>query len=113
MELPTKRRTLARSRRATFTPEVLTLFAELNAVPARDRGKDEFKKRDRELARLLGLGGQWLCSVASVTDGRPLRPASMTPSTYADHVKVRVVRERLIAAIGEKTAPAVAGTDAV
>jgi hypothetical protein len=101
--MPVKART-AKGRKSVFSDDALALFAELNAVPLRNRD-DDFKARDRELARMLGLGGQWLCSVASVTDGRPLRPASMTPSTYADHVKVRVVRERLLAAIGEKTAP--------
>ena len=49
---------------------MLALFAELDRVPLRDRETDEFKKRDRELARLLGLSGPWFCSVASVTAGR-------------------------------------------
>jgi hypothetical protein len=103
--MPTTRRTIVRPRRATFTPEVLKLFAELDATPRRGRDSDEFKTKDRELHRLLGLGGQWFCSCASVTDGSPLRSAGMTPPTYLDHQKVRGVRQQLLAAIREKTAP--------
>jgi hypothetical protein len=88
-----------RPRRATFTNEVLTLFAELDATPRRERDSNAFKAKDRELHRLLGLSGQWFCSVASVTDGRPLRSSSMTPPTYLDHQKVRAVREQLLAAV--------------
>ena len=68
------------------------------------------KAKDRELHRLLGLGGQWFCSCASVTDGSPLRSAGMTPPTYLDHQKVRGVRQQLLAVLKEKTAPT--GADA-
>jgi hypothetical protein len=84
--------------------EALALFAELNAVPLRSRSGDAFKAKDRRLARMLGLGGQWLCSGASVTDGRRLRSAGMTGPTYADHQRVRAVREALLQAVAEETA---------
>jgi hypothetical protein len=98
--MPTNRRTISRPRRPTFGPEVLALFAELNAVPMRDR-KDEFKARDRELAEMLSIGDEWLFSIASVTDGRPLRTSGMTTPAYADHLRVRAVREQLLAALAE------------
>jgi hypothetical protein len=88
-----------------FSDDVLSLFAELNRTPQRDRESDAFKAEDRRLARMLGLGGPWLCSGASVVEGRPLRSASMTGPTFADHLKVRGVREQLFEAIKEKSAP--------
>jgi hypothetical protein len=91
---------------------MLTLFAALDARPPRERETDAFKTKDHELARTLGLGGQWVCSRASVTDRRLLRSASMTGPTYADHQKVRGVRAALLKAINEKASPALGATGA-
>jgi len=48
--MPTKRAILARPRRVSFTPEMLALFAELEAVPARERA--EWIGKSKQLARL-------------------------------------------------------------
>jgi hypothetical protein len=73
----------------------------LDAVPMRQRG-DEFKADDKRLARLLNLGGEWFCSVCSVTNRGLINPEWMSPHVYADKVKVRAVREQLLQASKEK-----------
>jgi hypothetical protein len=93
-----------KGRKSVFSDGVLTLFAQLDAVPLRDRETDAFKAKDRELARLLGLSGPWLCDVASVTDGRPILAAGMTEPTLQGHLRVRAVREQLLQALAEESA---------
>jgi hypothetical protein len=95
--MPAKRRIINRPRRATFTPEVLEIFRTLEATPPRDRKGDEFKRRDRELARLLGIEHEWFCSVASVTDRARPNPLPTRPAEH-DRVKVYAVRRALLAA---------------
>jgi hypothetical protein len=108
--MPTNRRIIDRPRRPSFTAEALALFAELEAVPAHLRRTDEFKDKDRELARMLGLGGEWLCSVASVTDRRRPRPPPRRPAED-DQDRVYRVRLALLEAVADKKAAPV-GADA-
>jgi len=54
--MPTTRRPLARKRNASFTPEVLRLFLELENSPR--RGK-RFEADGRRLMQLLGLSEHW------------------------------------------------------
>ena len=75
---------------------MLALFMELNAVPKRRRESQSFK--DRELARRLGLGGEWLCDVTSVTDDE--RVSHRTGMHHDSWLKVRAVRFRLLAMAG-------------
>ena len=77
------------------------MFAELERVPTRDRKSDEFKAKDHQLARLLGLESEWFCSVASVTDPRrpPRRPSMLADH---DHLRVYAVREVLLEAAKKK-----------
>ena len=77
---------------------MLALFMELNAVPKRRRESQSFKDRDRELARRLGLGGEWLCDVTSVTDDE--RVSHRTGMHHDSWLKVRAVRFRLLAMAG-------------
>jgi hypothetical protein len=98
--MPTKRTPL--DRRLTLPlvdPEMLALFAELEAVPLRQRKTDKFKARSRELAKQLGLGYEWLCMQTTVLD-REARPCH--PPGYARNEawrKVRAVRLQLLAAL--------------
>jgi hypothetical protein len=96
--MPSRRTLLDRSRLAVISPEIVRLFAELEAVPIRQRKTEEFKARSRELARLLGLGYEWFCMQTSVLD-REAGPCH--PPGYARNdawAKVRIVRARLLAA---------------
>jgi hypothetical protein len=97
--MPTKRRVLDRPRRPSFTAEALALFVELEAVPPRRRHTDEFQAKDRELARMLGLGSEWLCSVASVTDRWRPRSPPRRPAEHDQH-RVYAVRRELLEAAG-------------
>ena len=99
--MPTKRTIINRPRRPSFSDEALALFAELERVPTRDRKSDEFKAKDHQLARLLGLESEWFCSVASVTDPRrpPRRPSMLADH---DHLRVYAVREVLLEAAKKK-----------
>ena len=59
--MPTKRTPLDRRRKPLIDAETLALFTRLEAVPMRQRKTQAFKDKDRELARRLGLGDEWLC----------------------------------------------------
>jgi hypothetical protein len=75
------------------------LFCQLDAVPLRNRENNEFRDRDRELARMLGLEDEWLFSVVSVTDRR--RPVPSPRPAEHDRVRVYAVRFELLAAAKE------------
>jgi hypothetical protein len=95
--MPAKRRIINRPRRAAFTLEVIELFRTLEATPPRDRKGDEFKRRDRHLARLLGIEHEWFCSIASVTSRERPNPLPRRPAEE-DRIKVYAVRLELLAA---------------
>jgi hypothetical protein len=102
--MPAKRRT-PKERRPVFSDEVLELFRELDAVPLRRRESSAFKSDDRRLARMLGLGFEWLCSQFSVTDRGPLY-AEHSPLLRADRERIRAVREQLLQASKKKASEA-------
>lgn len=95
--MSTKRTPLDRRRRPLIDASTLALFVRLENASARERKSDEFKREDRELARRLGLGEEWLCCVQSVTNRRTIPPP---PQLHCHHswFRVRAVREQLLAA---------------
>jgi hypothetical protein len=97
--MPTKRTTLNRQRTPTIDAETLTLFTELENTSPRRRHSQDFKDRDRTLARRLGLGGEWLCAVVSVLDRGPHYYPPESPH-YEGAERVRAMRERLLAMAG-------------
>ena len=97
--MPTKRTPLDRRRKPLIDAETLALFTRLEAVPMRQRKTQAFKDKDRELARRLGLGGEWLCCIQSVLDHGKTPP----PKHLACHeswFRVKAVREQLLEAAG-------------
>jgi hypothetical protein len=103
-----KRRILARPRRATFTPEVVALFAELENTPRRARCSGAFRTKDQELAKRLGLEIEHLCDCRSVLDrDKPPTPTFARP-VHEGQWRVYRVRRQLLEAIRsgtEKAAP--------
>jgi hypothetical protein len=102
--MPSNRTPINRARTPPINSETLVLFVELNAVPKRRRDTDTFKQRDRELARRLDLGGEWMCDVCSVTD--PSRKSYRTGFHHESWLKVHAVRLRLLTLAGISEAPA-------
>jgi hypothetical protein len=100
----TNRTPINRTRTPVIDAETLALFVELNAVPKRRRDSQNFKDRDRQLARRLDLGGEWMCDVTSVTDDE--RVSYRTGMHHDSWLKVRAVRLRLLALAGISQAPA-------
>lgn len=96
--MSTNRTPINRTRTPIIDAETLALFVELNAVPKRRRDTDTFKQRDRELARRLDLGGEWMCDVCSVTDAS--HKSYRTGMHHDSWLKVRAVRLRLLALAG-------------
>ena len=101
--MSTYRTPLNRLRSPPIDAETLALFVELNAVPKRRRDTDTFKQRDRELARRLDLGGEWMCDVCSVTDAS--HKSYRTGMHHDSWLKVRAVRLRLLNMAGISEAP--------
>lgn len=102
--MSTNRTPINRTRTPIIDAETLALFVELDAVPKRRRDTDTFKQRDRELARRLDLGGEWMCDVCSVTDAS--HKSYRTGMHHNSWLKVRAVRLRLLALAGISEAPA-------
>jgi hypothetical protein len=57
--MPTNRTPIKRPWRPSFSPEAIRLFAELETAPARHRQRREFRDREHQLARLLGLTSEF------------------------------------------------------
>ena len=102
--MSTNRTPINRTRTPIIDAETLALFVELDAVPKRRRDRNTFKQRDRELARRLDLGGEWMCDVCSVTDAS--HKSYRTGMHHDSWLKVRAVRLRLLALAGISEAPA-------
>ena len=102
--MSTNRTPINRTRTPIIDAETLALFVELDAVPKRRRDTDTFKQRDRELARRLDLGGEWMCDVCSVTDAS--HKSYRTGMHHDSWLKVRAVRLRLLALAGISEGPA-------
>jgi hypothetical protein len=105
--MSTNRTPLTRQRTPPIDAETVRLFVELNAMPKRQRESQSFKDQDRALARRLDLGGEWLCDACSVTDAE--RVSHRTGFHYESWLKVRAVRERLLALAGMNAPPRVRG----
>lgn len=99
--MPTTRRPLARKRNASFTPEVLRLFLELENSPR--RGK-RFEADGRRLMQLLGLSEQWWTG-NSVLDTSPVPYTSPQYIAWHDWHRCRLVRAQLLAATGSTSVP--------
>jgi hypothetical protein len=97
--MPARLRAPKERRPPPFGPEVIALFRELDATPARARGHDDFKVRERELMRALDLADEWRFSMCSVLsrDREPCHPPG-NPAAI-DWYRVRRVREALLAAV--------------
>jgi hypothetical protein len=80
-----------------FSPEIIALFVELEAVPGRQRDRQEWQAESKRLAGLLGLSSEWW-SMNHVNDrsARPCHP----PGYYAHNAfyRCRVVRQALLEA---------------
>ena len=94
--MPTTRRPLARKRNASFTPEVLRLFLELENSPR--RGK-RFEADGRRLMQLLGLSEHWWTG-NSVLNHDPVPYTTPNFIAWHDLFECRLVREQLLAACG-------------
>jgi hypothetical protein len=94
-----RRTPLNRNRKPIVDDETLALFAKLETS---DRSAPDFKPQDRELARRLGLHGEWFCSVVSVTDrdDHPCRGPEYLATQ--DWYKVRDVRNMLLEAARQR-----------
>lgn len=102
--MPSKRTLVNRERSPRISAETVRMFATLESTPPPRRKTQEFKNRDRELARRLGLGGEWLCSVVSVLDRGPCYRTVGSPQ-HEDWLRVRAVRLRLLAVAGMSEPP--------
>jgi hypothetical protein len=98
--MPSNRTQLNRARTPLIDAETLALFVELNAVPKRRRDNPEFRRRDLELHRRLGVSIEWKCSVVSVLD--PSRKSYREGFHHEAWLKVRKVRLRLLEAAASR-----------
>src|SRR5262245_48649481 len=95
----------AKERRPSFSREVLDLFRELEATPARQRRAPEFIAKSKRLGILLGLSDEWwmMLRVENANDSRP-RP---TLAAHALWPRVQAVRKALLGALaGREARPA-------
>jgi hypothetical protein len=102
--MPAKAR-VAKQRRPAFSDEALALFRQLEAVPERMRQDNrEYHARDLELHRMLGLGGERICSVSSVLDrDEPLWITYRPREAVAEWERVWATRQALLAAAAVHT----------
>lgn len=100
--MPTNRRPLARRRNPTFTPEILSLFVELENGSKRG---EQFRVQEQDLMYQLGLVEQFW-TMNSVLD------RSSVPYTSPEYVawrhwhECRAIRLQLLAAIASAGADA-------
>jgi hypothetical protein len=95
--MATNRAAISRSHRHLIRPEVIALFRELERVPMRQRGTDEFRERDRTLARKLGLTASWWGGNTVLDRSKgPCWPPWLC--AHEDWYVVRRIREQLLAA---------------
>jgi hypothetical protein len=104
--VPTKRRSLHRHwRPGRFSPEAVELFVELEDAP---QDSPRFKEKSRELARMLGLGNEWLCSCVHVNDRSREPPHSPGYPARDDWFRVHAVRTLLLEATKDRSNVALA-----
>jgi hypothetical protein len=99
----TKRHPIYRfSRNRPFSNQTLTLFAELERTPRRNRNAQVFKDKERELARMLNLVSEWWTGNSVLDDSSaPVHPEGYV--ARADWHRVRQIREALLAARAAET----------
>jgi len=95
----TKRTPIGRpSRHPLISNEALRLFAELEAVPLRERDSQAFKDAAHELARMLGLVSEfWTMNSVLDRSERPHWPDHLV--AFKDWHRVREVRLQLLEAV--------------
>jgi hypothetical protein len=111
--MPTNRKPTRRGRRPPrYTAETLALFAELEAAPPRRLSRQDFKDKECQLARLLGLPPPWL-SGSSVLDREraPCRPEGMC--AREDWFRCRDMRQKLLEAAAQSAGKTGAGSRAL
>jgi hypothetical protein len=93
----------AKERRPTFSPELLSLFAELEnaATPPRHwRKKQEFARKSQHLASQLGLSDAWWMGL-KVEKHEQQRPREGL-AAHEWWPRVRAVRKQLLEAIAAR-----------
>lgn len=100
--MSTNRRTRAWPLKTEITPEALALFLELERRRKNPRTDPKFREKSRQLARMVGLLDEWVCSVCDVNDrsAGPCHPPEYV--THAAWFKVRRMRLALLAAAEEQ-----------
>src|SRR5262249_48618855 len=99
----TTRRPLTRKRNASFTPEVLELFIELEHAPKRGRG-DAFNANEKKLMYALGLVAEFW-TMTSVLDRSTEPGCEPQYGRYKDWHTCKRLRERLLATTESANAP--------
>ena len=102
--MPTKRKPRQRQWHAKFSPEVLSLFLELEH--GRQRG-EAFRRKEKTLMYALGLVSEFW-SMTSVLDRSTGPGCEPQYCRYQDWHTCRRVREQLLAASGTVEAPTTA-----
>jgi hypothetical protein len=94
----------AKERRPTFSPEVLSLFAELENTftpPRHWRKKQEFARKSQHLASQLGLSDAWWMGLRVEKIHEQQRPREGL-AAYEWWPTVRRVRRELLAALEQR-----------
>jgi hypothetical protein len=100
--MPTNRIPISRPRHRTFTPEILTLFAELEntPLPRHWRKRQEYMRKSQRLAGQLGLSDAWWMGlrVEKINEQRPREGLA----AYEWWPTVRRVRRELLTALEQR-----------
>jgi hypothetical protein len=99
--MPVKVR-VAKALRPVLSDEVIELFAELELAEQNPRVAPELQAQSRELAQMLGLLDEWYCAVCHVNDAGPTSGYPEGHLTNDAFLRVRAVREALLAACAER-----------
>jgi hypothetical protein len=100
--VPVKQRS-AKERRYGLSPEALSLFAELEATPLQCQYREDYREREHELARLMGLVSEfWTGNSVLDRSAGPCHPPEYI--AHEDWHRCRAVREQLLALLREGNA---------
>jgi hypothetical protein len=100
--MPVKIR-VAKERRQSFSPEILALFAELEAVPARRRD-EAWQSQSRRLAEMLGVETEWFCSGQRLDVLNRGLARYKSPSVWGGEPRMKVMglREALLTEVARR-----------